>query len=182
MTDETLVALDKFRDAGRPLQQGYPANMRTLYSPVDNIHGALCYLLDLATSSLVVCVYGFDDLDVATILQRKLIQEHCYVQLTLDKTQAAGKHERNILARMNYPASSIAIGQSEKHAIIHTKIAIIDGLYTVTGSTNFSDSGETKQDNALVVIADAQVAAEARARVDITHANVLTQMAKSIGE
>lgn len=176
MTDGPLSVLDKFRDARRPLLPGYPPNVRTFYSPVDDVHGALCYLLNLATSSLVTMMYGFDDLDLATIIQRKLVAEHLFVQLTLDKTQAAGRHESQLLARMNYPASSIAIGQSEKHAILHTKMVIVDGLYVITGSTNFSTSGETKQSNALVVIADPQVAAEARARIDITHANVLAQM------
>lgn len=176
MTDP-LAALDKFRDPRRPLIPGYPPNMRTLYSPVDDVHGALVYMFNLATSSLVIMDYGFDDDDLAMILQRKLIQEHLYVQLTLDKVQAAGVHEKKLLARMNYPASSIAIGQSEKHAIIHTKLAIIDGLYVITGSTNWSESGETKQSNAMVVIADAHVAAEARARADITHTSVLQQMA-----
>lgn len=170
-----LALLDKFRDARRPLTPGYPPNMRTLYSPVDDVHGALVYMFNLATSSLVIMDYGFDDEDLATIVQRKLIQEHLYVQLTLDKVQASGVHEKKLLARMNYPASSIAIGQSEKHAIIHTKLAIIDGLYVVTGSTNWSVSGETKQSNAMVVIADAHVAAEARSRIDITHANILQQ-------
>jgi phosphatidylserine/phosphatidylglycerophosphate/cardiolipin synthase-like enzyme len=175
---DALAAIDKYRDPRRPLTPGYPANMRTLYSPVDDVHGALVYMFNLATTSLIVMDYGFDDLDLATIIQRKLIQEHVYVQLTLDKVQAAGAHESKILARMNYPASSIAIGQSEKHAIIHTKLAIIDGVYVVTGSTNWSESGETKQSNALVVIADAHVAAEARARADITHANIINEAAK----
>lgn len=172
MTDP-LAALDKFRDARRPLTPGYPPNMRTLYAPVDDLHGALKYMLNLATSSLVIMMYGFDDLDAATIIRRKLNSGHCYVQLTLDKTQAGGVHERQILAQMDYPASSIAIGESEKHAIVHTKMVIVDGLYTITGSTNFSESAETRQSNALVVIADPHVAAEARSRCDITHADIL---------
>jgi len=164
-----LPLLDKYNR----VTATYPANLRTFYSPVDDVAGALAELIDSAAHSVVVAMYGFTDPRLADALRHKLIAENVFVQLTLDKSQAAGTHESALLKRENYPATSIAIGNSERGAIMHLKLCVIDGRYTVTGSTNWSLSAQTLQDNHLVVIDDPVIAAEARSRVDAIHAHIL---------
>src|SRR5207237_9367023 len=97
---------------------------------------------------------------------------HVYVQMSLDRSQSTGAHEKQILAKWNNDAlgNSIAIGTSSVHnAISHLKIVIVDGVYTVKGSTNWSLSGEPQQDNALTLSRNAVVAAETRAILDLNH-------------
>ena len=173
----SLSELDQYKAA--PFPPGYPDDTRTFYSPVDHVHEALQALLTSATKSIVVAMYGYDDKQLNSVLSSKLHDENIYVQMSLDSTQAAGKAERELLASWlnDKTGNSIAIGHSEKSAIMHLKMVIIDGVDVITGSTNWSEKGETKQDNQMTVIRDPYVCAEARTRIDIIHDDMLKQMA-----
>jgi phosphatidylserine/phosphatidylglycerophosphate/cardiolipin synthase-like enzyme len=158
---------------------GYPDDLRTFFSPRDDVHGLLVALLNSAQHSIVVNMFGYDDDELNKIIQSKLANANVYVQMSLDRSQASDVHEKQILATWNNDAfgNSIAIGTSSTHnAISHLKIVIIDGVYTVKGSTNWSLSGEQQQDNELTLSRNAVVAAETRAILDLNHDFMLKQM------
>ncbi|HMI98677.1 MAG TPA: phospholipase D-like domain-containing protein [Gaiellaceae bacterium] len=158
----------------------YPDDFRTFWSPRDDVHGLLVTLLQSAQRSVVLNMFGYDDDELDQIIRGKLKEQHVYVQLSLDKTQAGGKHEQAILKQWANDAfgNSIAIGTSAVgHAISHLKIVIVDGVYTVRGSTNWSLSGEGEQDNELTLSRNAVIAAETRSVLDLNHDWMLKQMA-----
>jgi len=165
--------------AGKRFLDGYPSDVRTFFSPVDDVHGMLASLLASTQKSIVLNMYGYDDDELNDIILDKLTNEHIYVQMSLDRTQAGGVHEKQLLAKWENQkvGNSIAIGESTRGAISHMKIVIIDGIYTVRGSTNWSLAGEQKQDNELTVHNNAVIAAETRAELDRNHDAMLKQMA-----
>lgn len=174
-----LSLLDKHKTGGFPA--GYLPGYRAFYSPVDHVHGVIKDVVSSARHSLIISMFGFDDDELADIIHDKLQDPSIMVQLTLDSSQAGGVHERALLARENYPASSVAIGRSEKNAIVHLKLLVVDGEIVVTGSTNLSASGEGLQDNVCEVIHDPYVAAEARSRIDAIHQHILAKAAAKAG-
>jgi PLD-like domain len=171
--------LARFKDGGRFLD-GYPEELRTFWSPIDNVHGMLVALLESAQHSFVLNMYGYDDEELDATIRSKLADDSFYVQMSLDRSQAGGKHEKELLKKWGNDAfgNSIAIGTSSRHAISHLKIVIVDGVYTVRGSTNWSLAGEEKQDNELTLSRNAVIAAETRAVLDRNHDWMLKQMAQ----
>ena len=170
--------LAQYKAEGRFLD-GYPDDQRTFFSPRDNVHGLLVALLSSAQHSIVVNMFGYDDDELNKIIQTKLADQNVYVQMSLDRSQSTTAHEKQILASWNNNAfgNSIAIGTSSVHnAISHLKVVIVDGVYTVKGSTNWSLSGEQQQDNELTLNRNAVIAAETRAILDLNHDFMLKQM------
>lgn len=113
----------------------------------DNVHALLKYVLQRVTTSLYLNQFGYDDDELNDIVMQKVLDPHITVLITLDKSQAGGKHEKLLLdadRKHNLKAfgSHFVIGQSATHQISHTKGFVADGRIGAEGSTNWSSSGE----------------------------------------
>ncbi len=122
---------------------GDSPDYRVLYVGRDDVHGALAYVLERCTRSLVFNQFGYDDDALDAIIQKLIEDDDVFVQGTLDKSQSGGVHEKKILAAWDPKVrASFAIGQSATHQISHTKGGVLDGVLAWEGSTNWSGSGE----------------------------------------
>ncbi len=171
--------LGQFKQA-QSFPHGYSRDYLTFYAPRDlGVHQVLLWTLLQAKSSVAINMYGFDDPQLAALLRHYANNPQIIVTLTLDSSEAGTAAEKPLLSelRNDLPGNSIAVGRSEKGAISHDKLMVVDGLYLITGSTNWSFGGETEQDNQLTLTRDPIACAEARAVIDLDHDIMLKQMA-----
>jgi hypothetical protein len=170
--------LGQFKQAGR-FPPGYSGESLTFYSPRDTgVHQVIIWTLLQVTHSIAINMYGFDDPHSGALVRTHTERSDVAVTVTLDSSQAAGRAEQEILDGFNADlvGNSIAIGRSERGAISHDKLMVIDGLYLISGSTNWSYGGEEMQDNQLTLSRAPLAAAEARAVIDLDHDAMLKQM------
>jgi len=176
--------LGRFKQAGR-FPAGYSQEALSFYSPRDPaVHAVIIWTLLQATHSVAVNMYGFDDPQASAVIRLHTESNAIAVTLSLDKTQAGGQAEKAILQTYNHDliGNSIAIGRSSRGDISHDKLLVVDGVYLITGSTNWSFGGEELQDNQLTVTREPLAAAEARTVIDMDHDEMLKQMAAGRGK
>lgn len=160
---------------------GWPEDVRAFFSPRDVcVPLVLASIIGSAQNSVKVNMYGYDDDRLDAILHAKAAEPGFCFQMSLDKSQSKGVHEKALVAPWaSSEGTSVAVGTSIKHAISHLKVCIVDGLYVIGGSTNWSTSGETKQDNELIIQRSATIAARYGAILDANHAAMLQQMSRT---
>lgn len=190
----TLDDLGQFTNEGE-FGPGASGDFRGFYVGRDDVHGVIMHLLARVSVSLKLSMFGFDDDDANTQILSLMKDPKIMVQITLDKSQASGVHEKKILtaditADPGQFAADVAIGTSATGQIVHTKGMVLDGVVAVEGSTNWSASGEGQgigirgeanatgfkaQENTLIVYTNPYEIAKFAARLDYHHAIAASQ-------
>ncbi len=124
------------------------------FSPDDNFRSSrLLPLLQNATQSVHLMAFSFTSQDIADALV-VLHQRGLNVEIIVDSGQAgqaSSQYDDLLVLNLNIRRD----GQSHK---LHHKVIIIDGRYVVTGSYNFSENAESRNDENSVVIDNQAIA------------------------
>ena len=156
----------------------------------DDVHGVLTHLFTRVSLSVKMNMFGYDDDELNKLLMTLVQNPSVMVQVTLDKSQAAGPTEKAILTSDTGQdpkgfANDFSIGESATSQISHTKGGVLDGIVAFEGSTNWSSSGEgtgisltaakqapgfRAQNNTLAVYVNTYEIAKFAARLDYEHA------------
>ena len=170
-------------------------DFRVFYVGRDDVHGVLMHLFTRVSLSVTMNMFGYDDDDLNNVLMGLVKNPSVMVQVTLDKSQASGAHEKVILGSdvaqdAQGWANDFAVGESSTSQISHTKGGVLDGIVAFEGSTNWSSSGEgtginltaakqapgfKAQNNTLAVYVNSYEIAKFAARLHYEHAVAVSQ-------
>jgi len=146
MDDPTLAPLGKFTPEGK-LSPGY-GDHYLFFVGRDDVHGILHSLIPQESLNFKMNMFGYDDEELNADILALFNNPGVQVQISLDKSQAGGVHEKKIIAAdlAKDPkdfSNSFTILQSDTHQISHTKGGVLASLgIWFEGSTNWSNSGE----------------------------------------
>jgi hypothetical protein len=166
----------------------------------DDVHGILHYLIPREALSFKLNMFGYDDEELNDDIMALMSNPNVHCQVSLDRSQAGGVHERKIIEldqKLDSErfAESFCILQSATHQISHSKGGVLasQGI-GFEGSTNLSASGEgtgvslkpgvqsvkgfKAQNNTLVVTTNPVFLTRFAARLDAEHQIGLAQQAK----
>ena len=146
MDDPRLAVLGKYTPEGK-LTPGY-GDHYLYFVGRDDVHGILLELIKQETLELDMNMFGYDDEELNQAILDLFVNPNVFVQISLDKSQAGGVHEKKIIAADEAKdpqdfSKSFTILQSATHQISHTKggVLVSQGVW-FEGSTNWSASGE----------------------------------------
>ncbi len=178
ISDEDLVTLDDVALAGRYLEEfdellaggdevsapytGTPA-LRAFMGPEDNLHAKVVDAIDGAQSSVIVAMF---QLNTGMIVDA-LIEAHqrgVNVVVMLDEVQAEDEASDEALSAAGIDVV-LADATGNSVAEMHSKFVVIDHQTVLMGSYNWTNLGSFYNDENIVVIDDAHLAARVEGKM-----------------
>lgn len=131
------------------------------FSPEDDLPPKVIRFLRAAKKSIRFMAFSFTDAGIAdALIEREAAGVK--VEGVVEKRGADGKG--GVFPRLQ--KAGVPVLKDGNNYVMHHKVFIIDGLWTITGSYNFTGSGATSNDENLLVIKSEAVAKKFEAEYD----------------
>jgi phosphatidylserine/phosphatidylglycerophosphate/cardiolipin synthase-like enzyme len=134
-------------------QDGTP--IQVLFAPEDRVVAALAVTLSGATKSIRFMAFSFTLDDIAGVMQLKA-QQGVSITGIFETTGSETKFSE--LTPLF--CSGLEVKQDGNPYVLHHKVFIIDDKIVVAGSFNFSSSARDENDENMLIITDADLAAQ----------------------
>ena len=112
-------------------------------------------LIKSAKASVDMAIYSFSDQDIANVLIADK-KRGITVRVISDKTEVKSKYQKTLLATLK--KSGIPVKINTHSGLMHLKVTIVDKVTATTGSFNYTNGAETKNDEVFVVLKNAMIA------------------------
>lgn len=123
--------------------------IETVITPYEDGSASYIAFLDKAQKSVHIAAYGFTHDDITAKLIELKTKRNVLVRVLLDSTQSGGADQKEQIEKLRAVGIEVVVGKSESYGqIMHHKYTVIDGLWTESGSWNYSNSAN-KQANFL---------------------------------
>lgn len=129
------------------------ADVTVFFSPDGGVAAQVKARIDAATSEILVAAYSISEPRITAALiaaHRRGVD----VQVIVDKTQCSPYYSSSPYLLKN----GVTLYTDKLHQLMHSKVMVIDQSITLTGSANYTVSGDHKNMENLVVIIDQTVA------------------------
>jgi phosphatidylserine/phosphatidylglycerophosphate/cardiolipin synthase-like enzyme len=156
-----MVAVSVALVASACIAAAIPTTAEVYFSPNGGCQDAVLSQLRSARRSVDVAIYSFTANRVALVLD-SAVERGVKVRVVMDRQQVASNNSVAALLAEKLPLRIGAGG-----GLMHDKFAIVDDSVCVTGSYNWSDAAELKNDENLLVLASPALAKAYKDRFEI---------------
>jgi len=127
--------------------------VEVFFCPEDNCSTQLISHIDSAQEEIVIAIYSFT-LDGVVDALANARERGVSVRVIFDYQQASGQYseDETLIDR------GVAVKIKKGSGLMHNKFTVIDGKKVLTGSFNYSNNGDTKNDENLVLIISEEIA------------------------
>lgn len=128
--------------------------LSTYFSPKDDAtHNAIIPLIDNAKSYIYIPTFLITDNDITNALINAK-KRNVDIKIIIDAVNAKSKASKHQILRDN----NILVKTENYAGKLHSKTIIIDDIYLIIGSMNFSKSGNYKNDENLLILKNSNTA------------------------